>query len=186
MSEHEPTSAVHKPILITLGSNVEPETNLPRALRLLGEHVRVVGVSRVYESAPVGADGNVNPDQPVFLNAAAEIETDLEPLPLKYDVLRAIEMEMGRVRSEDKFAPRPIDLDIALYGDLLLQLDTEETRLNLPDPNTLERAHIALPLADLAPDLMHPTSGQTLAAIAEAFDGYRTIRVREDLNLADG
>ena len=63
MSEHEPTSAVHKPILITLGSNVEPETNLPRALRLLGEHVRVVGVSRVYESAPVGADGNVDPDQ---------------------------------------------------------------------------------------------------------------------------
>lgn len=182
MSEHAPTSPP-KPILITLGSNIEPQANLPRAFRLLAERVRVVGVSKVYESVAVNAAGEPAPDQPVFLNAAAQIETDLEPLPLKYDVLRAIETEMGRVRSDDKFAPRVIDLDIALYGDLLLQLDNEETRLTLPDPDTLERAHVALPLADLAPDLMHPTEGRTLAEIAEDFAGMRTIRPRPDLRL---
>ena len=183
MSEHEPTSPPDKPILITLGSNMDPETNLPRALRLLAERVRVIGVSKVYESDAINAEGNVDPDQPVFLNAAVQIETDLEPLALKYEVLRPIEAALGRERTEDKFAPRPIDLDIALYGDQLLQLDNEDMRLTVPDPDTLERAHVALPLADLAPDLIHPTSGQTLAQIAEEFAGYRTIRVRPDINL---
>lgn len=182
MSAPAPTSRP-KPILITLGSNVEPEANLPRAFRLLAERVRVVGVSKVYESAAIGADGDVDPDRPAFLNAAAQIETDLEPVQLKYEVLRAIEAELGRERSDDKFAPRVIDLDIALYGDLLLQLDNEETRLTLPDPDTLERAHVALPLADLAPDLVHPTAGRTLAEIAADFAGLRTIRPRPDLRL---
>lgn len=170
-------------ILITLGSNLEPEIHLPRAVRLLADRVRVVGVSRVYESPAVRADGTLDPAQPPFLNAAAQIETDLEPVPLKYDVLRAIEAEMGRQRSPDKFAPRVIDLDIALYGDLLLQLDTEDTHLLLPDPDILERAHVALPLADLAPELIHPTSGETLRAIADRFAGISTIRVRPDIRL---
>ncbi len=170
-------------ILITLGSNLEPEIHLPRAVRLLADRVRVVSVSQVYESPAVRADGTLDPVQPPFLNAAAQIETDLEPVPLKYEVLRAIEAEMGRQRSADKFAPRVIDLDIALYGDLLLQLDTEDTHLLLPDPDILERAHVALPLADLAPDLIHPTSGETLRAIADRFAGISTVRVRPDIRL---
>lgn len=182
----EPQGDTPRPtsVLITLGSNLEPEANLPRALRLLAERVRVARVSKVYETAPVNAAGEIDPEQPPFLNAAVQIETEIEPVPLKYEVLRAIEAEMGRVRSEDKFAPRVIDLDIALYGDLLLQLDTGDMRLVLPDPDILERPHVALPLADLAPDLMHPTAGQTLSAIAGTFAGYTTIRPRPDIQLA--
>jgi len=178
-----PDAALQKPILITLGSNMEPEANLPRAVELLAARVQVTAVSQVYETAAVNAAGRADPDQPAFLNAAVAIETDLEPVPLKYEVLRAIEAEMGRVRGEDKFAPRVIDLDIALYGDLLLQLDTDDTHLILPDPDILERAHVALPLADLAPDLIHPTAGQTLAQIAATFAGYSTIRPRPEIHL---
>ncbi len=177
-SEPRPT-----PILITLGSNLEPETNLPRALHRLAERVRVVRVSAVYEAAPINAAGEIDPDQPPFLNAAVQIETEIEPVPLKYEVLRVIEAEMGRVRSENKFAPRVIDLDIALYGDRLLQLDTGDVRLVLPDPDILKRPYVALPLADLAPDLTHPTTGQTLAAIARKFAGYTTICRRSDIRL---
>lgn len=182
-SEHAGDDPRPGPILITLGANLEPETNLRRALRLLADRVRVVRVSKVYETAPVNAAGQIDPDQPPFLNAAAQIETEIEPVPLKYEVLRAIEAEMGRVRTEDKFAPRVIDLDLALYGDLLLQLDTDEVRLALPDPDILTRPHVALPLADVAPDLMHPTAGQTLAAIAATFASYTTIRARPDIHL---
>lgn len=171
------------PILITLGANLEPEANLRRALRLLADRVRVVRVSKVYETAPVNAAGQIDPDQPPFLNAAVQIETEIEPVPLKYEVLRAIEAEMGRVRSEDKFAPRVIDLDLALYGNLLLQLDTGGMRLVLPDPDILTRPHVALPLADVAPNLLHPTAGKTLAAIAATFASDSSIRARPDIQL---
>lgn len=157
------------PVLITLGSNIDPRVNLPRAVALLGEAVIVRAVSPVYESAPVAADGSLNPAQSSFLNAAVLAETDLPPLPLKMDVLRGIEARLGRVRTADKFAPRPIDLDLALYGDWVV--NDSAAGLILPDPDILTRAHVALPLADLAPDMVHPLTGQTLAAIAARLVG---------------
>ncbi len=157
------------PVFVTLGSNVAPESNLPRAVRLLGERLALRAVSRVYRTAPLDASGRVMIKQGHFLNAAALVETDLPPAALKHDVLRPIEAEMGRVRSADKYAPRSIDLDIALYGDLVL--DDPESRLTLPDPEITTRAHVALPLADLAPDFVHPVTGETLAAIGARFRG---------------
>jgi 2-amino-4-hydroxy-6-hydroxymethyldihydropteridine diphosphokinase/dihydroneopterin aldolase/2-amino-4-hydroxy-6-hydroxymethyldihydropteridine diphosphokinase len=151
-------------VLITLGSNVEKETNLPHAIAALRAHpaMAVKAVSPVYETAPIGSEGR-EMDQPAFFNAAAWLETMLEPPDLRA-ALRAIEATMGRMRTGDKFAPRPIDLDIAFYNDTVIQ--TED--LNIPDPDVERFPHLAFPLADVAPDWQHPTSGRTLRQIAAA------------------
>jgi len=79
------------------------------------------------------------------------VETDLDPHELKA-VLRGIEAELGRVRTDDKYAPRPIDLDIALYGQQVFELDGSP----IPDPGVLRHPHVAAPLADVAPDWAYP------------------------------
>lgn len=151
-------------IFITLGSNIDPESNLPESVRRLAERLNVTAVSRVYRSRAVGPSGQPDTQQPDFLNAAVLVESDLPPYNLKFSALRGVEQSMGRVRSDDKFAPRVIDLDLALYGDLIL--DDLEGGLVLPDPDILTQAHVALPLADLDPEFTHPITGETLAQIA--------------------
>lgn len=144
-------------VLITMGSNIARETNLPRALETLASlpELRVLAVSPVYETPPVGPE-----PQPAYYNAAALIETDLTPTALRA-VLRTIEAGLGRVRSADKFAPRPIDLDIAFFGDRVFDLEGR----HIPDPDVLRFPHLAVPLADIAPAWRHPETGQTLAEI---------------------
>ncbi len=165
------------PVLITLGSNIDPGRNLGRALELLRARLAVRAVSRVFESAAVGAAG-----APPFLNAAVLVATDLPPRALKYRVLRPLEARLGRRRTADRNAPRTIDLDLALYGDLVL--DDPEDGLVLPDPQILTCAHVALPLADLAPDARHPVTGQTLAEIADRFADTPAVQVRGECRLA--
>ncbi len=156
-------------VFITLGSNIEPEKNLPQAVKLLSAEVRILKASRVYETAPVGTSGRN------FLNAAVLVETDTPPLVLKFEILRPIEARLGRVRTEDKNAPRPIDLDVALYGSLIL--DDPRNGIRLPDPDILTRAHVALPLADLDPDCIHPLTDETLAQIAARLEHSPGVRV---------
>ena len=182
-----PTST--NPVFITLGANINPAANLRRAVRLLGAQLALKRVSRVYESPALDAEGRVSAGQGHFLNAAVLIETDLAPAMLKFDVLRQIEAQMGRIRTSDKYAPRPIDLDIALYGSLVIDAPAPAThgsgRLTIPDPDTLTRAHVALPLADLAPAFIHPLTGQPLAAIAAALAAHASISVSDiDLGAA--
>ena len=148
-----------KRVFIALGSNINSERNLREAVRRLSLHCRLLAVSPVYETAPVGKT-----DQPNFLNAAALIETDLTAAELKTNVLQVIEQELGRVRTEDKNAPRTIDLDISLFNEEVL--DVEGRRI--PDPDILRYPHIAVPLADLAPQQHHPETGQTLEQIARS------------------
>ncbi len=135
-------------VYLSVGSNIAPEENLPRALRLLAERVRVLGVSQVWQTPPYGTQGAP------FLNAAILIETPLSAEMLKREVLRPIEAALGRVRSPDKFAPRPIDLDIILYSGRLL------------DPEVWQRPHLAIPLAELLPDYENPRTGERLAEAA--------------------
>lgn len=160
-------------VFIALGSNIDPERNLPEAVRRLAARCELLAVSPVYETAPVGKT-----DQPNFLNAAALIDTDRAAEVLKAQVLRAIEAELGRVRTEDKNAPRTIDLDIALYGDQVLDTGT----LRVPDPDIRRHAHVAVPLADLAPGMRHPETGETLASIAQALPA-NGLRRRDDVVL---
>jgi dihydroneopterin aldolase/2-amino-4-hydroxy-6-hydroxymethyldihydropteridine diphosphokinase len=158
---------------ISLGSNIEPEQNLREAVARLSSRCRLLAVSRVYETAPVGKT-----DQPNFLNAAAELETELEAAQLKEQVLKQIEQELGRVRTQNRNAPRTIDLDISLFNDQVLRVG----RRHIPDPEILERAYLAWPLADLAPDYRHPETGQTLLEIAQSLPASDVIR-RVDLAL---
>ncbi len=153
-------------VFITLGSNIDPEANLREAVRLLSRRFTVRAVSHIYETAPIDAAGQISADQANFLNAAVLIETNMSPYSLKYGGLREIEAHLGRIRTEDKFAPRTIDLDIALYGGTIM--DDPVNGIILPDPNSLTHAHVALPLADLAPDFVHPLAGRTLAEIARS------------------
>ena len=154
-------------VFVALGSNIDSEHNMREAVRRLSLHCRVVAVSPVYETTPVG-----NTEQPNFLNAAALIETDLTAAELKAQVLRIIEQELGRVRTEDKNAPRTIDLDIALVADQ----DLDAGSLHVCDPDILRYAHIAVPLADIAPQRRHPATGQTLQEIAQSLPASGLVR----------
>jgi len=142
-----------------MGSNIEPEQNLLRAVQELDVRVEVVAVSRVFETEPVGRRR-----VPTFLNAAVELNTSLTPRALKFRVLRSVEAALGRVRTHDRNAPRVIDLDIALFGDRMLS--DPAAGIEIPDPDIVRHPHVVVPLADLAPDRRHPESGETLREIA--------------------
>ena len=134
---------------LSLGSNIDAENNLPKAIELLREVGEVVSVSSVWESESVGFDG------PNFLNACVLFLTDLQPVELKEKIIRPIETKLGRVRGEEKNAPRPIDIDIVLFDSQ--PLNTEFWNY----------AFVTLPLAELLPDFLHPVSGETLSRFAE-------------------
>ena len=146
--------------IIALGSNIERERNLPEAIRLMRRtpHITVERVSRFYESPSVGGPA----DAPDFFNAAALICTELGPVELRA-ALRRIEHELGRVRSDDPNEPRTIDLDIAYFGDTELEVDGWV----LPDPSAGTAPHVAMPIAEVAPDWVHPSDGRTTKEIAE-------------------
>lgn len=147
---------------IAVGSNIDPEKNIPRALRLVREKMRVKGVSTFYRTAPLGARS-----QREYLNGAFWVFTDENPVELHRVVLRQIEVELGRVRSEDKNAPRTIDLDLVVYDAIAC----EDGPLRLPDPELFEREFVAVPLAELAPRFPVPGDGRTFAEIAEGWPG---------------
>ena len=150
-------------VYITLGSNIEPEQNLAQAVRLLSQQVQVITCSSVYRTPPQGYT-----EQADFLNMALELKTDLSPENLKSEVLAGIEQALGRVRDpHNKNAPRTIDLDIALWDDR--SFDYGEKPWHVPDPDIERFAHVAVPLAEIAPDYNHPDTGETLTQIASRF-----------------
>jgi 2-amino-4-hydroxy-6-hydroxymethyldihydropteridine diphosphokinase len=143
---------------IALGSNLDgPEAQLRRAVEALGclPESRLVAVSSFYRSAPMGPR-----DQPDYLNAVACLRTRLAPEAL-LDALQAIEAEQGRVREGSRrWGPRPLDLDILLYGDLRL----ESEHLDIPHPGVFQRNFVLYPLHELRPDLVFP-DGESLAEL---------------------
>jgi len=138
-----------------LGTNLgEREQNMATALARLQERLCLVAVSSLYETAPWGVT-----DQPPFLNAAIAAETDLSPTEL-LAFAKGMEREMGRQPS-GRWGPRLIDIDILLYGDLVLQTPD----LVIPHPRLAERAFVLVPLAEIAPDVIHPGHQQTIQAL---------------------
>lgn len=141
-------------VYIGFGSNLGyREGNIATALRLLADapSVKMEAVSSLYESEPVGPV-----DQPWFLNGVARIQTELEPLAL-LELLQAIEERLGRKRGV-RWGPRTIDLDILLYGDLVM----DDHRLIIPHPELEKRGFVLRPLVELDPSLIHPLSGKRL------------------------
>ena len=141
---------------VALGSNLgDKEANLRKALELLQERgVEIVKTSTFISTEPYGVT-----DQPQFLNGVCEVRTSLEPLELLHTLLD-IEQEMGRVRLRH-WGERNIDLDLLLYEDVVM--DTPQ--LKLPHPDMQNRDFVLLPLAEIAPELVHPTLQKTISEL---------------------
>jgi len=135
---------------LMLGSNIHPELNIPRALGLLNKSFTVCRVSHTWRTQSVGRQADD------FFNTAVEIETGLTEILLKEKCLCHIEEIMGRVRENDKNAPRTIDIDIVVFNHSVLE------------PEIFTREHLAVPLAELLPDLAAPDQSEPLKRIAAA------------------
>jgi 2-amino-4-hydroxy-6-hydroxymethyldihydropteridine diphosphokinase len=153
---------------LSLGSSIEPESNLRSAVAALRERFGDVALSPVYRTQAIGFDGNE------FLNAAAIIGTDLPPRALD-DWLHALEDAHGRDRSGPRFGDRPLDIDIVFYDDLVFD---GPGHLQIPRPE-LKHAFVLKPLADIAPDFIDPLSGRSLhslwAAHPQHADDFATV-----------
>jgi 2-amino-4-hydroxy-6-hydroxymethyldihydropteridine diphosphokinase len=145
-------------IVISIGSNIDKEINLPLAIQLLAAQCRLIAASPVYETVPVGLINQAN-----FFNAAVLIQTNLDPLQFKQQVLIPIEQKLNRIRSAEKNAPRTIDLDISLVNDEIQDIDQNH---HVPDPDLLKFPHVAIPIADIVPHMPHPETGETMGNIA--------------------
>ena len=159
---------------ISIGSNIDKRTNIAAALYWLRKLSTVKAASSVYETVPVGAGCRGS-----FFNAAALLETPLTPGALKRSLLTGIEHRLNRQRSGNRNAPRTIDLDISLFNDAIITVG----RRRIPDPEIIRFAHIAIPLAEIAPRYPHPVTGESLAAIAGRLDKRGGIRIRRDISL---
>ncbi len=134
---------------IAVGANIQPETNIPNALDLLNRHTPITAVSTFFRTKAIN-----RPEQDDYLNGAVSIHYAGPLRDLKHLVLRRVEELLGRKRTNDPYAPRTIDLDIALCGDIVLK--TPE--LVLPDPDIRQRAFLAAALLELEPELIMPDS----------------------------
>jgi len=152
-----------RPAYVALGSNIEAERNLPRAVSALRRLGEVRSISHVYESEAVGPAG-----QPRFLNAVVALDAADQADELRVK-LRQVEADMGRVRTSDKFAPRPIDLDLVAVDDFI-------------DADLAARAYLAVTLAEVAPGLIFAGTGEPVAARAEQLRSTSDLRHRPDVD----
>lgn len=152
---------------IGIGSNIEPAKNVRAAIRSIAQQTRLTGISMVYRTEALA-----RPEQDPYYNCVVEIETEARPSEVKHGMLRAIEHSLGRKRNGDRYAARTIDLDLIVYGEL----NMEAEGITLPDPDIVTRPFLAIPLCELAPDLV--LAGQRIDEIAArlAEDGMEPLR----------
>jgi 2-amino-4-hydroxy-6-hydroxymethyldihydropteridine diphosphokinase len=146
-------------VFVAAGSNVEPERNLAKAAAALAQEFPDIELSPWYRNKAVGFEGDD------FINFVVGFSTDLS-LHAVREKLREVEALCGREPGAHKWAPRSMDLDMLLYGDLV----HDEPGLHLPRPDLLKRPFMLGPLADLVPDLPHPTANATIGELWQRFD----------------
>lgn len=146
-------------VYVAAGSNVEPARHMSQAVAELERAFPGVRFSSWYRNRAVGFDGED------FINLVAGFATAL-PVGAVLERLHAIEARCGRPRDAPRWAPRSMDLDVLLYGDLVC----EQPGLKLPRPDLMKRAYMLGPLAELAPEVMHPTAGVSVGELWRRFD----------------
>ena len=168
---------------LSLGSNIDAERNLRSCIKALRSQFGNVLVSPIYQSAAVGFEGDD------FLNAAARLETSLDPIALDA-WLHDLEDRHGRRRDVPRFSSRPLDIDVLLYDALIFK---GPGNLELPRPELAEQAFVLRPMVDIAPQCVHPIIGRSLREIWEAMsaDDHQSVQmsrvtpVHQVLNLSD-
>jgi 2-amino-4-hydroxy-6-hydroxymethyldihydropteridine diphosphokinase len=153
---------VHQ-VYLSLGSNIQPETNLPKALHLLGEYGEIRKVSNVWESKAVGSAG------PNFLNACLLFITPLLPGELKEQVIHPIEEKLDRKRTADKFAPRTIDIDMIIFDDKSC------------NDKFWKQAFVVVPLAEIYQGFQNPLTQQRITETATHLRQETWMEVRPDV-----
>ena len=147
---------------LLLGGNLgNREANLKKAIELLNDKIgKVIASSSLYETAAWGKT-----DQPAFLNQAIALQTNLSALEV-LDLALGIEQELGRVR-KDKWGERLIDIDLILFGDQIINIPD---KLQVPHPHMQYRKFVMEPLAEIAPEVVHPILGETILSISRNID----------------
>ncbi len=135
-------------VILLIGSNIDPISNIKRAIKEISGVIQINNRSSLWETKPIGAKGNN------FFNLALSVSTSLDFDQLKFEVLRNIEVHLGRIRVSDKYAPRTIDIDIILDGDMIV------------DINIWQLAYVAVPVGELVPGLIRFETNQTLEEVA--------------------
>jgi 2-amino-4-hydroxy-6-hydroxymethyldihydropteridine diphosphokinase len=146
-------------VFLGLGSNVEPHQNLRLAISELQRRYGALEISNVYENAAVGFEG------PDFLNLVVRLNSDESPADM-HSQIESIHDLAGRERGEEKFIARPLDIDLLLYDDLVL----DEPPITLPRGDILEYSFVLWPLQELAPELVHPVTGLSMTEHWQQFD----------------
>ncbi len=148
---------------LLLGSNIDPVENTCRAIGQLRLAVNITAASRAWETLSIGSPG------PNYINLALRILTEMDRVSLKEQILARIERDLGRVRGEDKNAPRTIDIDILVFNNEVVE------------PKLWDRPYEALPLSDLLPDLIDPARNVKLHEAAQELHKTSGAAVRPDL-----
>jgi 2-amino-4-hydroxy-6-hydroxymethyldihydropteridine diphosphokinase len=170
-----PAAGSHR-VYLGVGSNIDPETSICCTIAWLHRRFTIRRCSPIYEGPAVGPPG-----QPDFLNLVVEADTALDPFGVQAEC-RAIEAQLGRVRGEDRYAPRTCDLDLLLHDDLI----QDEAGIRLPHPELLQAAHHYVPFCDLAGDLVHPERGRPVRELVATDIGDHPLRRRDDLVVPRG
>ena len=146
-------------VYVGLGSNIDPEHNLHLGISELRERYGELLISAVYRSKAVGFDGDD------FLNLVVRFESDASPAEI-CETIELIHNLTGRDRNSGKWESRPLDIDLLLYNDLVMDVRS----VRVPRDDVLEYSFVLRPLAELAPDLVHPVTGRTMLEHWQEFD----------------